>query len=102
MKKLISIAMALVLTMAVVVPAMAADTFQAFSQMSATDRAVLTPLDDDQMAAVEGARRVSLQRHNPVNIVLQLAIVNQTNICVVCAGVSQSNAASTSQGVRRP
>ncbi len=97
MKKLISVAMALVLTLAVV-PAMAADTFQAFSQMPATDRALLTPLDDDQLAAVEGARRVRLQRINPINVVLQLAIVNQINICVVCAGVSQINAASISQG----
>jgi hypothetical protein len=99
MKKFINVAMALALTLAVVVPAMAADRFQAFSQMSSTERALLTPLDDDQLAAVEGARRVSVHRNNPINIVLELAIVNQINICVVCAGVTQTNIAHIPQGI---
>ena len=98
MKIIIGIVSALSLMLSVV-PAIADDTFQAFSQISAEDQARLTPLGDDQLAAVEGARHVSVQRNKPINIALALAIVNQINICVVCAGVTQTNIAHIPQGL---
>ena len=65
--------------------------------MSAAERALLTPLPDDQLAAIEGARCVSAQRNNPVNIGLEVGIVNQINVCAVCAGVRQTNVTCISQ-----
>jgi hypothetical protein len=53
MKTIIGLAAALAL-MLLAVPATAADMFQALSPLSAGERARLTPLDDDQLAAVEG------------------------------------------------
>ena len=95
MKSITSMALALALTLSVV-PAVAGDTFQAFP-MSAAERALLTPLPDDRLAAIEGARCVSAQRNNPVNIGLEVGIVNQINVCAVCAGVRQTNVTCISQ-----
>jgi hypothetical protein len=54
MKSVISaaaVALALVLS---VVPAIADDTFQAFSQMPVGERELVTPLSDGQLATIEG------------------------------------------------
>jgi hypothetical protein len=93
MKIIIGVVLALCLTLSVV-PAIADDTFQAFNKMPATDRAPLTPLSDDQLASIEGARL------SPVNIGINVAITPQLNICVVCTAVGQGNEAAISQTIR--
>jgi len=93
MKIIIGVVLALCLTLSVV-PAIADDTFQAFHKMPATDRALLTPLSDDQLASIEGARL------SPVNIGINAAIVNQLNICILCTDVEQTNAAAIRQNIR--
>ena len=85
MKKFTSIAIAFLLALAVV-PAMAADqtnstmestTFQAFSNLSATEREALTPLTDKELAAIEGSF------FDDVCIVcLNIATVEQANIAI--------------------
>jgi ABC-type phosphate/phosphonate transport system substrate-binding protein len=53
MKTVISLAAAVVLALSAV-PATAADMFQALSTIPASERVRLTPLTDDQLAAIEG------------------------------------------------
>jgi len=53
MKTVISLVAALALTLSAV-PATAADMFQALSTIHASERVCLTPLTDDQLAAIEG------------------------------------------------
>ena len=53
MKTVISLVAALALTLSAV-PATAADMFQALSTIPASERVRLTPLTDDQLAAIEG------------------------------------------------
>ena len=53
MKTVIGLAVALALALSAV-PAAAGDMFQALSRIPAGERARLIPLDDDQLAAVEG------------------------------------------------
>jgi hypothetical protein len=85
MKKFTSIAIAFLLALSVV-PAMAADqtvdqvpaTFQAFSNLSATEREALTPLTDKELAAIEGS-----SLFDDVCIVcLNIAVVDQTNVAI--------------------
>jgi hypothetical protein len=95
MKKLTSIAIACLLVLSVV-PAMAVDqagsnrepvmsqavdkvpvTFQAFSNLPATEREALTPLTETELASIEGSSDICIT-------CLNLAIVTQTNTCVVC------------------
>ena len=98
MKKFTSIAIAFLLALSVV-PAMAADqtnspmesttsqavdqapaTFQAFSNLSATEREALTPLTDKELATIEGSF------FDDVCVVcLNIAIVEQTNAAVQSA-----------------
>ena len=92
MKKFTSIAIAFLLALSVV-PAMAADqtnspmesttsqavdqapaTFQAFSNLSATEREALTPLTDKELATIEGSFLDDL-----CIVCLNIAIVEQTN-----------------------
>jgi hypothetical protein len=93
MKKFTSIAIAFLLALSVV-PAMAADqagsnmepvtsqvvdiapsTFQAFSNLPATEREALTPLTDKELTAIEGSF------FDDVCIVcLNIAIIEQTNV----------------------
>ena len=92
MKTFTSMALACLLALAVV-PAMAADhtnspmesttspavdqapaTFQAFSNLAATEREALTPLTDKELAAIEGSFLDDL-----CVVCLNLAIVEQTN-----------------------
>ena len=85
MKKFTSIAIACLLALSVV-PAMAADqtnstavdkapaTFQAFSNLSATEREALTPLTETELAAIEGSFFDEI-----CVVCLNIAIVEQTN-----------------------
>ena len=92
MKKFTSIAIAFLLALAVV-PAMAADqtnsimesttsqavdtapaTFQAFSNLSATEREALTPLTETELATIEGSFLDDI-----CVVCLNIAIVEQTN-----------------------
>src|SRR4030095_8204696 len=92
MKKFTSIAIAFLLALAVV-PAMAADqtnspmesktaqagdtapaTFQAFSNLSATEREALTPLTETELATIEGSFLDDI-----CVVCLNIAIVTQTN-----------------------
>jgi len=95
MKKFTSIAIAFLLALSVV-PAMAADqtnspmesttsqavdkapaTFQAFSNLSATEREALTPLTDKELATIEGSF------FDDVCVVcLNIAILEQTNVAI--------------------
>ena len=92
MKFILGVVLALSLTLSVV-PAIAEDSFQALSKMPATDRALLTPLSDDQLASIEGARL------SPVNIGINVAITPQFNVCVQCTAVTQANVAATRQNI---
>jgi putative cell wall-binding protein len=93
MKKFTSIAIACLLALAVV-PAMAADqtnsalesttsqavdqapaTFQAFSNLSATEREALTPLTETELAAIEGNFL-----DNVCIVCLNIAVVEQVNV----------------------
>jgi hypothetical protein len=89
MKAAIGLVVALALTLSAV-PVIAGDTFHALSTLSAAERASLTPLPDDRLAAVEGGLNI--------NIAVQVAIVTQVNVCAVCKNVAQVNAAAVVQG----
>lgn len=96
MKKLILATLALLLVCAVV-PAMAGEksnslepaTFQALSNLSTPGQVALNAMTDDQLAAVEGQRRIKIN----------VARVRQTNVqvnnlCAACfASQNQSNTA---------
>jgi hypothetical protein len=97
MKIIIGVVLALCLTLSVV-PAIADDTFQAFHKMSAGERALPTPLSDDQLASIEGAN--SPIDIGPIDIGINVAITPQLNICVVCTDVEQGNAAASFQAIR--
>ena len=117
MKKFTSIAIAFLLALSVV-PAMAADqtnsimesttsqavdkvpaTFQAFSNLSATEREALAPLTDTELAAIEGAVFDCI-------VCTNLADVDQANVAIQGAATVigdatnaalQSNAAAVLQ-----
>ena len=89
MKIAIGTVLALALTLASV-PAIAGDTFQAFSTLPAAEQVTLTPLLDDQLAAVKGA--------DLLNINVQVAVPIQLNVCAVCEDVVQTNLGVVVQG----
>jgi hypothetical protein len=99
MRRVISTALLLSLVLSVV-PAIADDTFQAFRKMSAGERALPTPLSDDQLASIEGAKHWTAYENSPINVGINVAITPQLNICVVCTDVGQGNAAAISQAIR--
>jgi hypothetical protein len=99
MKIIIGVVLALCLTLSVV-PAIADDTFQAFRKMSARERALPTPLSDDQLASIEGAEHWTAYENSPINIGLNVAIITELNICVLCTDVEQANAAAIRQNIR--
>jgi hypothetical protein len=99
MKIIIGVVLALCLTLSVA-PAIADDTFQALSKMPTTDRALLTPLSDDRLASIEGARLSITETRSPVNIGVNAAINTQLNICILCRDVEQGNAAGFRQNIR--
>jgi hypothetical protein len=83
-----------------VVPAIADDTFQAFNKMPATDRTLLTPLSDEQLASIEGARQRLTKTLGSVNTGVNVAIITQLNICIRCTDVEQANVAPIRQVIR--
>ena len=108
MKKLTSIAIAFLLVLSIG-PAMAADQtgntretvtsqavdqvpvpFEAFRNLPAMDREALTPLTETELAAIEGSFDLCVA-------CLNLAIVTQTNTCVIC-GVANSGYDYSSNG----
>ena len=96
MKKLILASLAVLLVAAG--PAMAGE-FQALSKLSVPGQTALKVMTDDQLAAVEGQSH----RRRSVKINVQVAEIEQTNVCIVCAAVgagasNQSNAAAIIQG----
>jgi hypothetical protein len=91
MKAVIGLVLALALTLSVV-PAVASDTFHALSRLPAVEQAGLAPLSDDQLAAVEGARRLIL--------IVQVAVQNQINVCALCRDVAQGNVGAIVQRAR--
>jgi hypothetical protein len=94
MKFILGAVLALSLTRSVV-PAIADDTFKAFNKMPAVDRALLTPLSDDQLASIEGTRLVG-----PINTGVNVAIITQLNVCIRCTDVEQANVAAPRQNIR--
>src|SRR4029453_2698908 len=108
MKKLTSIAITFLLVLSVI-PAMAGDqtdsqavdqatvsfqAFQAFSNLSATEREALTPLTDTELAAIEGSHwgLLWLTTRGLTNVVNQ----NATAACILCvdSGAAATNVAS--------
>jgi hypothetical protein len=74
MKTVISVALALILGLSVI-PAMAGDTFQALSKLSTDEQGPLTPLADNELAAIEGGF------FDDVCVVcLNIAVIVQTNV----------------------
>jgi hypothetical protein len=67
LKTVISLVAALALTLSAV-PATAADMFQALSTIPASERVRLTPLMDDQLAAIEGENILVMIRRLPLVI----------------------------------
>jgi hypothetical protein len=99
MKTATSVVLAFALALSVV-PAIANDTFHAFSSLPAVEQTGLTPLSDDQLAAVEGAavpRPLILIINTSVNV----AVLPQINVCVVCEDVVQTNIGVIAQVVSR-
>jgi hypothetical protein len=99
MKIIIGIVLALSLMLSVV-PAIADDTFQAFSKISVKERALLTPLGDDQLSSIEGARYWNANKNGGIGIGINVAVTPQLNICVLCTDVRQGNAGAIFQAIR--
>lgn len=99
MKIITGVVLVLFLTLPAV-PALADDTFRALSKISTKDQALLTPLDDHQLASIEGASHKSGQKTKPINIGINIAVIPQLNICVLCTDVTQRNAAVVPQVTR--
>jgi hypothetical protein len=97
MKIAIGTVLALALTLAGV-PAFADDTFQAFSTLPAAEQATLTPLPDDQLAAITGGDVISQVCAVCANI--QAAVVGQANIAAASAFTAQENESSVRQSQR--
>jgi hypothetical protein len=88
MKTVIGLAAALALALSAV-PATAGDMFQALSLIPASEQAGLTPLTDDQLAAIEGENILALINlllaitpENAATLISQIlsSIQNQLNI----------------------
>jgi hypothetical protein len=95
MKIAIGLALALALALSSV-PATAGDTFYAFSSMVALEQTSLTPLPDDQLAAIEGAKKSITQICQTCSNT-QAAVVTQSNSAIGSSSVEQSNEASVDQ-----
>jgi len=94
MKTLTSITIAFFLVLSAI-PAMAADqagsnrepvTFQAFSNLSPTERNTLTPLTETELAAIEGSD-VCAGAGSTCTITLTVS-VSQSNTCTTCTVTS--------------
>jgi hypothetical protein len=100
MKIAIGTVLALALTLAGV-PAFADDTFQAFSTLPAAEQVTLTPLLDDQLAAIEGASSYGdLTQICTVCTNTQAAVVTQANAALASIAVKQENESSVRQSQR--
>lgn len=88
MKTVISVAMMLALMLSVA-PVMAGETFEAFSNMTVGEQGILTPLNDEQLATVEGA--------DVCAACINAAVVRQANIAVRSAAVAQANVSTVNQ-----
>jgi hypothetical protein len=96
MKIAIGTVLALALTLAGA-PAFADDTFQAFSTLPAAEQATLTPLPDDQLAAVQGGQLTQVCSFCSN---AQAAIVTQTNTALASFLVEQENESRVRQSQR--
>jgi hypothetical protein len=87
MKRLIGAALVLTLTLPVA-PVLAGDTFHALSRLPATAQANLTPMDEAQLAAIEGAQ---ISQSNAATV-----IITQSNAFTGSGAgpITQSNAAA--------
>jgi hypothetical protein len=95
MKTAIGAVLAVVLAFSAV-PAVANDTFHAFSTLPTVEQANMTVLSDDQLATVEGGLFVKI---NDVNA--NIAIVSQANVNYSSKSrVRQTNNAYVSQRIR--
>jgi hypothetical protein len=97
MKTVLGLVLAFALALSVL-PAVASDTFHAFSTLPAVEQARLTPLSDGQLAVVEGGAFPPFPDYPTVAI--NIAILPQINVCAVCGGVVQTNIGVISQGSR--
>ncbi len=59
--------------------------FQALSTLSGPGQTALNVMTDDQLAAVEGQRH----RRRSVKINVQVAVIQQTNVCVICVAAGE-------------
>src|SRR5215211_5406377 len=82
MKRLIGAALVLTLILPVA-PVLAGDTFHALSRLPATAQASLTPMDEAQLAAIEGGQ---ITQSNASTV-----IVTQTNTASGAGPINQSN-----------
>jgi hypothetical protein len=85
MKRLIGAALVLTLILPVA-PVLAADTFHALSRLPATAQASLTPLDEAQLAAIEGGQ---ITQSNA-----SIVMVTQTNTASGAGPITQANTAT--------
>ena len=90
----IAIGLALALALALFsVPATAGDTFHA---LSSTDQTSLTPLSDEQLAAIEGAGGGT----DVCVVCVNLAVITQANVNILSFGeVEQENEAEVNQSI---
>jgi hypothetical protein len=93
MKTVISVALALILGLSII-PAMAGDTFQALSKLSTDEQGPLTPLADNELAAIEGGY------YDDICVVcLNIVVIVQTNVVGYGSFNDQANRASVSQEI---
>jgi hypothetical protein len=64
-----------------------AGEFQALSKLSVPGQTALKVMTDDQLAAVEGQGRRG--RRGRVQINVQVAVIQQTNVCVICVAAGE-------------
>jgi hypothetical protein len=95
MKRLIGAALVLALILPVA-PVLAGDTFHVLSRLPATAQASLTPLDEAQLAAIEGGQitqsNASTVRVTQTNTASGAGPITQSNTSAVT--VTQSNIAT--------
>jgi hypothetical protein len=98
MKRLLGIAMLLTLILSVA-PVLAGDAFHALSQLPATDQAALTPLDDAQLATIEGGDGHDGQGIDVCRVCSILATVTRGNVAPGdCNALLQAEPLKESQG----
>lgn len=91
MKTVLSLALALILALSVI-PAVAGDTFQALSKVSTDKKVLLTPLADNELAAIEGG-----YYFESCYWCSNTAVVTQVNIATYSYDTNQSNFAKVYQ-----